>query len=233
MTKHLIAIGLLVAAAAAGAATPEGSDAATPTLSLTATATEEVPQDQMVVTIAVDREGPGIGTLNAAVLRELAWATGEAKKVEGVHVSTGNLVTHQAWGPNGKPTGWRVRGELLLKSKNMKDLGDLAGRLGERVQLGGVAFQLSREARDAVEAQLVESATAAFRQKASTASKALGYTAFTLKAVQLSSGWDEGGPTPLRMAAMSMASKAAEAVPVEAGKAAVTVSVTGTVFLTN
>ena len=138
MFKPLLTASLLLAAFAAPAAPSEQTDRG-PSLSLSASATESVTLDQMVVVVSAERDGPSVGPLNAAVLRELGWAVAEAKRTDGIETATGNLATHQVWGPNGRAGGWKVRGELILRSKNTKELGDLAGKLGERRLVSALA----------------------------------------------------------------------------------------------
>ena len=185
-----LACGLFVTALSGAYAAPTGTEP--PTLTLSADAFETVAEDKMVVTVGVERSGPNVAPLNAEVLRELAWAVGEAKKLEGVESSTGNLSTQQTW-VKGKPADWRVSGSLVLKSTRTKELGELAGRLSERLQLNGLNFELSKEARAAAESRLIAQASHAFTAKAETTSKALGFAGYAVQSVQLT---NEAGVVP-------------------------------------
>jgi predicted secreted protein len=129
-------------------------------------------------------------------------------------------------------TGWRVRAELVLDSSDFKALSALTGRLGARLAVASVNYVLSTASRKAAEKKLMTEAIAAYRDKAQAAAQAFGYARFRIREV----GVNTGGipmPRPLdarRFAAMAAAAEPA-AVPIEAGRATVTVSVSGSVLM--
>ena len=233
--RHTLALAataalLSLAPAHAQPVAPPAAGAA-PTLRLQAEAHESVALDEMVVVLATDREGPSVGTLNAAVLKELNAALSEAKLVQGVEVRMGAMNTQQSWDAKGRPNGWRVRGDIVLESRKLKELGDLTGRLSEKLQISGVSFQLSRERRQEVETRLIDRAAEAFSSKARAASKALGFKGYAVQDLSLDQPFT---PTPSPVGRPMMAlSKAAgmESVAPEGGKTDVQVTFNGTVTL--
>ncbi|WP_459571094.1 SIMPL domain-containing protein, partial [Cupriavidus sp. 8B] len=90
-----------------------------------------------------------------------------------------------------------------------------------------ISFSLSREARLAAEAKLTEQAVASFRDKAQATTKLFGYGSYTIREVQVG---EVGAvqPMPRMYAAKAMMADSAP-VPVEGGKAQVTVTVNGSV----
>jgi predicted secreted protein len=92
-----------------------------------------------------------------------------------------------------------------------------------------VSFGLSREQRAKVEAEAQSIAIERFKAKAAELAKGFGFSGYSLREVAVNTN-DQGFPRPMRMQAGAVAA-AEMAVPVEAGKSAVTVMVSGTVQL--
>ena len=225
-TARKWAIGWAWAAAA-------GLAQAGPTLALDAQARAQVANDELVVVLAVEREGPQPGPANDAVLKALEAALAEARGVQGVKARLGSVSTQPRFDRDGKPQGWRVRGEAVLESTRIPALAQLAGRLGDRVQLAAVLYRLSAERRQAEEKRLVAEAAKAFRTRAAEAAWAFGFADYELKSLALQSGGGVGpGPRPMAMAAARGGIEAAAApLPTDAGESEVVVAVSGSVEL--
>jgi len=225
-------VGLLMICLAALCSTP--SSAAGPGLQLTHQASRSVANDEMVVMMAIERDGPQVGPLNEAVVSQLNAAIAEARKVEGVRARLGGVSTQPNYTREGKPNGWRVRGDVLLESSRMPALARLAGKLGERLQMSSVQFRLSRERRRSEEQSLLREAAQGFRDKALQTAQAFGYKGYEIKELVLQPG--QGSmPRPMMMArsAPDMAAAAPPPpLPDEGGDSEVTVAVSGTVELT-
>jgi predicted secreted protein len=206
-----------------------------PTLTLDAQAKSLVANDEMQVIFAVERDGNDLSSMNQTVLQALAAAISDAKKVEGVRARMGTVQTNPNWTPQGKPNGWRVRGEVSLSlqnsSQNFASLGNLAGQLAQKLQLSGINFKLSDDARTAAEKQLIKNAAGAFRAKAQDAASALGYKSFDIKDVNLNNGNNIIIRQAPMMKAMRSDSMSAAPVPSEGGDSEVTVTFSGTVIL--
>jgi predicted secreted protein len=203
-----------------------------PVLALDAQARAAVANDEMVVVLAVERDGVQVGPLNDAVLSQLNAAIAEARGVEGVKARLGTVYTQPNSTREGKTQGWRVRGEVVLESTRMVALAQLGARLGERMQLAGVQFRLSSERRQAEEKRLIAEAARAFRTRAADAAAAFGFAGYEIKELALRSGGNPPGPRP--MAAMARgggADVAAAPLPTEGGDSDVVVGVSGSVEL--
>jgi predicted secreted protein len=184
--------------------------------------------------MAIERDGPQVGPLNEAVVSQLNAAIAEARKVEGVRARLGGVSTQPNYTREGKPNGWRVRGDVVLESSRMPALAQLAGKLGERLQMSSVQFRLSRERRRSEEQSLLREAAQGFRDKALQTAQAFGYKGYEIKELVLQPG--QGSmPRPMIMArsAPDMAAAAPPPpLPDEGGDSEVTVAVSGTVELT-
>jgi len=225
-------VGLVMIALAALFST--SSSAAGPGLQLTHQASRSVANDEMVVMMAIERDGPQVGPLNEAVVSQLNAAIAEARRVEGVRARLGGVSTQPNYTREGKPNGWRVRGDVVLESSRMPALAQLAGKLGERLQMNSVQFRLSRERRRSEEQSLLREAAQGFRDKALQTAQAFGYKGYEIKELVLQPG--QGSiPRPMMMArsAPDMAAAAPPPpLPDEGGDSEVTVAVSGTVELT-
>ena len=71
-------------------------------------------------------------------------------------------------------TGWRVRAELVLESRDFKTVSTLAGKLQPAMKLAGMSFSLSRAAREKAEASLLAEALRKFQAKAEAIAKTFG-----------------------------------------------------------
>jgi predicted secreted protein len=203
--------------------------AAAPTLSLDASARATVSNDEMVVTLAVERDGPQPGPLNEAVIAQLNAAIAEARTVEGVRARLGQVWTQPNFTREGRPQGWRVRGEVVLESARLQPLAQLGGRLSDRMLLSGVQFRLSGERRRAEERRLLGEAAQAFRARAAEAAAAFGFTGYEIRELTLR-GAGAAPPRPLGMA-RAQGDAASAPLPTEGGDSEVVVTVSGTVEL--
>jgi len=227
--RHL-ALALTSAIVAAAALTGAGVAQAGPTVHLEAAARNELPNDEMVVQLAVERSGTVAEKLNDEVLDALNLAIAKSKIVQGVKVRLGSITTQPEWGPQGKRTGWRVRGVMVLEGRDLKATGALAGQLSEDLQIAGVSFRLTDEARTREESRLLTEAAAAFNERARETARAFGFGGFDLKTLNINHTAESPPPRPMQME-MRAASAAKSFVPTDGGDATVTLTISGSVEL--
>ena len=153
----------------------------------------------MVVQLAVERSGTVAEKLNDEVLDALNLAIAKAKTVQGVKVRLGSITTQPEWGQQGKRTGWRVRGVMVLEGRDLKATGALAGQLSEDLQIAGVSFRLTDAARVREESRLLKEAAAAFNERARETAAAFGFGGFELKTLNINHATDSPPPRPMQM----------------------------------
>jgi predicted secreted protein len=200
-------------------------------MSLSASASAEVTMDLLSVTLSTTREGPDAGTVQSQLKQALDAALAEARRVAKpgqLDVQTGNFSLYPRYAAKGGITGWQGRAELLLEGRDTQAIAQLAGRI-QTLTIGRVAYGLSREARERVEADVTAQAITRFRERALAHAQQFGFSGYTLREVQVGS---QDAPMfasapPMRM--RTAAASADEALPVEAGKATVTSTVSGSV----
>ncbi len=197
---------------------------------LQAEAQREVQNDLMVAQMFVEETNANPALLAAAINRTVAEALKIAREFASVKVRTGNNQTTPVYAPRSNQLqGWRARAELRLETRDFAAGSGLIGKLQAAMQLGGVSFSVSPEARRVAENELIAEAIAAFRGRAEIAQKALGGRAFKVQRINVGSGF-AGPPPRLMMQARAATDAAAQvAPPVEGGASTLSVNVSGAV----
>jgi predicted secreted protein len=169
--------------------------------------------------------------VQAQLAKALEAALAEARKAVRpgqLDISTGNFSVQPRYGPKGEQTKWQGTAELRAEGRDVEALTQLVSRI-QSLSVAQVSWGLSREAREKAQAEVSAAAIARFLRQAEAHSKAFGFSGVTLRAVEVSS--NEGGPPMprFRAAAADMAMSAPASLPVAAGKAEVSVTVSGSV----
>jgi predicted secreted protein len=222
---------MLCAAMLATAVRADSSPPVQNQLSLSATASTEVTNDLLSITLSTHREGPEAAAVQAQLVQALDAALAEARKHQRsgqVEVSTGNFSLYPRYAPKGGATQWQGVAEMRIEGRDFAAITRLVGRL-PTMSVARVGYSLSREAREKAAAEVSAQAIARFRSQAETHAKAFGFGAVSLRAVEVTSNESPQGPMPMFRAAQAGAAMAEAALPVEAGKATVSATVTGSV----
>lgn len=228
--KKMIAGLLLAGAAAAAPAQTVPYPPPQNVLQLSATGTVEVTQDLLTMQLSTTREGADPAAVQNQLKAALDAALAEARKSAQpgqMDVRTGNFALYPRNTRDGKISGWQGSAELILEGRDFTRITQTAGRI-QTLTLAGVNFGLSREQRAKVETEAQAMAIERFKSKAAELAKGFGFGGYTLREVSVQAS-DPGFPRP--MMARAAAAEMAAPVPVEAGKAAVSVVVSGSVQL--
>ena len=202
-------------------------------LTLSASSAIEVPFDVITMTLGTTREGGDAAAVQGQLRQALDAALAEARKAQRpgqLDVRTGAFSLSPRYGSKSPNiTGWVGQAELVLEGRDMNAIAQLAGRLNT-LTVSRVGYALARETRERVEADAAAQAIARFRARAADYAKQFGYAGFAVREVHVGTSEPPIGPPMPRVRAM--AASADEAIPVEAGKASVTVQVNGSVQMT-
>lgn len=200
---------------------------------LSANAAIETQQDILTITMNTTREAADANTVQTQLKTALDTALTEAKKNAApgqLDVRTGNFSLYPRYGKDSKINGWQGSTELVLEGRDFAKISSTAGKI-QMLTIGNVGFSLSREQRNKVETEAQQIAIERFRSKASDIAKSFGMNNYSLREVTVNAG-DQGYTPRPRIAEMSMKIASADtAVPVEAGKSTVIVTVSGSVQL--
>lgn len=200
---------------------------------LSASATVEVQQDLLSITLSTTRDGSDAATVQTQLKVALDAALTEARKaaVAGqLDVRTGNFSLYPRYNKDGKINGWQGTTEMMLEGRDFARVSSTAGKV-QTLTLAGVGFSLSREQRSKVEGEAQTAAIERFRARATDIAKGFGFAGYSLREVSVNAN-DQGNMPRFKTMAMEVRSAAVDAaVPVEAGKSSVVVTVSGSVQL--
>jgi predicted secreted protein len=232
-TKSIAACALFVCAG--GVFSQENSPTPVPrnVVQLSANGVVEVQQDLLTMVLATSRDGSDAGMVQTQLKLALDAALTEAKKAVQpgqLDVRTGNFSLYPRYGKDGKINGWQGSTELVLEGRDFARIAATAGKIST-LTMGNVSFGLSRSQRAQVEGQAQAMAIEQFKAKATEVAKGFGFTGYSLREVSVNAS-DAGGMPRPRMVAMEAKMASSDmAVPVEAGKSTVQVTVSGAVQL--
>ncbi|MDB5897044.1 MAG: hypothetical protein JWP22_986 [Ramlibacter sp.] len=233
MKKTMTIPAALLLALAAAAAPAQTVPAPQNVLQLQATGTVEVQQDLLMLNLSTTKEGADAALVQSQLKAAVDAALAEARKGAQpgqLEVRTGNFALYPRNNREGRITGWTGSAEVVLEGRDFARITQTAGRI-TTMNMGGVSFGLSREQRARVESEAQALAIDRFKSRATELAKGFGFTGYTLREVAVNAN-DPGFMPRQRMAAMEAKLASADTqVPVEPGKAAVVVTVSGSVQL--
>lgn len=203
-------------------------------VTLSASGHMEVAQDWLTVVLGTTKEGADPvavqNQLKQAVDAALAAAQAQARPQQ-LEVRTGNLRLYPRYTAGGRIGGWQGQAELIIEGRDVARISAVAGRV-QTMTVSSMGFSLSREARQALEAQVQAQAIERFRARATEVAKAFGFAGYSLREVSVGSAEMPGQPPMPRM--MAMEAKAAGSdmpIPTAAGTETVSISVSGAIQL--
>ena len=203
-------------------------------VNLVASASVEVTKDLLTVAMSTMREGSDASVVQAQLKQALDTALVEARKFARpgqVDLQAGNFSISPRYTNKGVTNGWQGSTELVIEGRDMQAIGQLTGRITS-LTIARVGYNVSRELRTTSENEVSAQAIARYRSSAADYATQFGYSGYVIREVSVSTN----EPPPVRpmqmMASRSMASSPEDALPVEPGKAVVTVNVSGSVQLT-
>ncbi len=201
---------------------------------LSATGTVEAQQDWLSVVLSITRQGSDASTVQNQLREALESAESALKKTAQpgameVHSGAFNLLPRL--GKDGKITGWIGSSELILEGSDFSRI-SIAAAKAQPLVISSLGFGLSRAARSQLETQAQTLAIDSFKRKAAQIAQGFGFAGYTLREVSIGAVSQMGEPMQQNMdvdpRAMAAASRP---LPVESGKSAVGVIVSGSLQL--
>jgi predicted secreted protein len=230
---RIFAVCAVVVGSAGGFAQQVQPPAAQNIVQLSANGVVEVQQDLLSIVMSTTRDGADAVMVQSQLKTAIDTALAEARKgaqAGQLDVRTGNFSVTPRYGRDGKSSGWLGSAELVLEGRDFARITATAGRI-QTLTVNAVAFGLSRDQRARVEGEAQSMAIERFKARATDISRSFGFAGYTLREVSVNSNEQGFAPRP-RMLAMEARSGAADAaLPVEAGKTSVVVTVSGSVQL--
>lgn len=238
ISRHVLAAALLVTAgsfAAAAGARAQGLPPAPPqnVLQLAATGVVEVQQDLLSIALTTAREGADAGAVQEQLKKALdaALAVARAAAQPGqLEVRTGQFGLWPRHSQEARITGWHGTAELILEGRDFARLAQTVARI-QTLTVARVGYDLSREQRARVEREAQSVAIERFKAKAGELAREFGFSGYGLREVAVNASDQVPLPRRSAMAAAAAPEAARMPLPVEAGKATVSVTVSGSVQL--
>ena len=233
MSRYLAPMLLSAACLAASVSKVQAEPLRANVVSFQATATQEVTQDLLAVTLQANREGPQAAEVQAGLKQALDAALTEARRAAqpgAMEVRTGYFSVNPRYGSNGRINGWQGTAQLVLEGTDTTRISQTAGKLNQ-LNIVNVNYGLSRALREQHESALTAEAINRFRSRAGELTKNFGFASYSLGEVNVQTGDPGFQGRPMMMAMRAKGAEADAALPVEPGKGVLTVTVSGQVIL--
>ncbi len=229
----LLAAGVALVAVTGVLAQPVAPMIVQNVVQLSANGSVEVQQDVLSVTMNTTRDGVDAAVVQSQLKTAIDAALAEAKKLAQpgqLDVRTGNFSLYPRYGRDGKLNGWQGSAELILEGQDFVRISTTAGKI-QTLTVANVGFGLSREQRAKLEGDAQSLAIEAFKIRAAAIARSFGFSGYTLREVNVNAQEPGYAPRPRMMAMESKVAASDAPMPVEAGKTAVVVVVSGSVQL--
>lgn len=202
-------------------------------ISLSVSVEEQVAADRLVAVLAAQREGTSAAKLAAEVNTLVDWALAQAQAESRIESETLDYATNPMY-TKGNLSGWRVRQEIRLRSREDPALGELVGRLQERLLLESIGYEVSDGRRKEAQEGLIRAGLDAFNARAQLIAKQMGQRRHRLVEMRVETDGDRPVPIFRRMSAAPAMADAGGAPPaprIVAGKQTIRVQVSGVIEL--
>lgn len=199
-------------------------------ISLDATASADVDNDTMIVSLYAQEEGSKATTLSNNVNKRINWAVQQLKQYQDIKVETESYSTTPVYKKN-QIVAWRVKQSLKLESTNMSLMSEILGDLQQQLNLGGISFDVSRDKREQETKKLIDQALSAYNERATQIANKLQSASYKIVTMHVSTT-----TSPIKHRVRSSAAMMSEASSVvspkmEAGDRTLSVRVNGTIEL--
>jgi len=198
-------------------------------VSLSAAATIEVANDEVMIRFRVEERGKKLDALRQRVNQMSGDIKKSLAKEKGVKLKTSSRSVNPIWKPNQynrARDGWVVVQTGVITSKNLDDVPrwlNIIEKAGANLQ--SLSFRISDGLRRSTQEVLRIQAIEQFRMKAETVSKALDAKSFYIRHLNTGNSYS---PQPMYRGEMAMMTKSRDAVPaLSSGDSRITVSVNG------
>lgn len=198
-------------------------------VSLEASASADVGNDTMIVSMYVQEEGSKAADLSNTVNGKINWALEKLKQHKKIKVETESYSTNPVYNKN-QIVAWRVRQSIQLQSTDMSLMSEVLGELQEQLKLNGISFDVSREAREEKTQVLIDQALLAFNKRATQIAKNLKSASYKIVDIRVTT---TNNPVryQYRGAAMMAESSTRVAPEIAKGDKTLTANVSGTIEL--
>ena len=199
-------------------------------ISLEASASAEVENDTMIVSLYVQEEGSKAVALSNRVNKKINWALEKLKQYKNIKVETQSYSTNPVYNKN-QVIAWRVKQSIQLESKDMSLMSEVLGELQQQLKLNGISFDISRDTREQQIQILIDQALTAYNKRATQIANKLQHDGYKIVSMKVSTA-ASASPYRYRVASAMMAEAAPAVAPdIAKGDQSLSVRVNGTIEL--
>lgn len=198
-------------------------------VSLEASASADVDNDTMMVSMYVQEEGAKAAELSDSVNKKINWALQKLKKHKNIKVETESYSTNPVYNKS-QVIAWRVRQSIQMQSTDMSLMSEVLGELQQQLKLNAISFDISPEAREEKTQVLIDQALLAFNKRATQIAKNLKNASYKIVDIRVTTT-NNAVHYQYRGAAMMAESSAMVAPEVAKGDKTLTANVSGTIEL--
>lgn len=229
------ALALMTTIATAQSASPPPSPRFEGTVVLmTGQAEMEVANDEALASFFVEVQDADLARAQAQVNQRMAEATAQLKRADpSAEVQTSGYSSYPVYrGDAGrKPVGWRVRQGVSLRTRDLAALPRTVAAVQSVAALGGIDFRVSKQAREKLEAELIQRALASLNARVAAVAQSMNVPPARVRTEELNFGVQQvERPMPMMMSRAAAAPTDAMAEPsFEPGRSQQHMSVTAKV----
>lgn len=198
-------------------------------------AERQIERDLMQVNLFYQSEGKNLSGLNKTINARLNKAIDIAKQYPAVAIQGNTRNTMVQYDSKGKQSGWLVRVELMLESKDSQALSDVINALDDTLAIENISASVSDEKLTHVENELTQAVLEKFKNKALLIQNTLQMKNYRVMDLNISAANEHNYASvyyePTAKSALTLSESASNAVPLENGKETVRMRVEGRIEL--
>ena len=199
-------------------------------ISLEASASAEVENDTMIVSLYAQEEGSKAVVLSNRVNKKINWALEKLKQYKNIKVETQSYSTNPVYSKN-QIIAWRVKQSIQLESKDMSLMSEVLGELQQQLKLNGISFDVSRDKREQQTRILIDQALTAYNKRATQIANKLQRDSYKIVNMKVSTS-ESASLYRYRSASVMMAEATPTIAPeIAKGDQTLSVRVSGTIEL--
>jgi len=189
---------------------------------------QEVANDEITVTMGVERNNQDATKLANEINQLIISANATIKKFPTVKSSTSDYSIRPVYSRDKQLDHWRGASSITLKSQNIKDMVALVQILQKTLLIKSTRYNVSAERKEKIENGMIEAALKKFNARAEMVSKGMGFKKYRLVNININNSGSP--PRPVYAMASSRAVSADITPPTfESGQSTLKVIVSGTI----
>lgn len=193
---------------------------------------QKVANDEIHMTLSKTAQANDTNTLANLLSKSANQALEIAKHYPDVKVTTGRQSTYPRYNNSGKIIGFTGSISLNVHSQNFLKASELAAKLQSVMTIDDLSFDVSDQAKQTIEKQLMIQATKKFQDEAKTISQAFGATNYKIVSIHLNNAHSPVAMPVMALRAKSAVADAAIEQNFQGGNSQLTYRITGTIELT-